>query len=198
MDKNKWFIGYYNIANLRTMLGMLIAINSAYFALQKNLKLAIILLMLSGICDLFDGAIARKLKRTDNEKAFGIQLDTVADVVSFCVVPTIIFCSQAIINWYILTTCAFYISCGVIRLAYFNTIALPDIPVKYYSGLPVTYISLILPIILIFKSAALSIITFVFVALFFILNVKIPKPHGTWYILFPAMAVMLTILWWYL
>ena len=151
---------------------------------------------MAGICDLFDGVVARKIKRTNEEKSFGIQLDTVADVVSFCVTPTLIVYLQVEAGWYVPVVCAFYIICGVIRLAYFNTLAVPDIPIKYYQGLPVTYISLILPIVLLFRSNMATIITYSIVGLLFILKLKIPKPGGIWYIFFPLIAIALIALWW--
>ena len=83
-------------------------------------------------------------------------------------------------------------------MAYFNTFADTDAPVKYYQGLPVTYISLILPIVLLFSSRAAAIITLGIVGALFIINIKIPKPRGIWYILFPLIAVGLVVLWCFL
>ena len=197
----KIFIGYYNKANFITILGLLCALTSCFFALNNNLRLSVIAFICAGICDLFDGAIARKIKRNNNEKAFGIQLDTVVDVVSFCITPPVIVysqASQAETMWYALLIYAFYIVCGVIRLAYFNTFADTDAPVKYYQGLPVTYISLILPIVLLFSSSVAAITALGIAAVLFIINIKIPKPRGIWYILFPLIAVGLVVLWCFL
>ncbi|MDR0469406.1 MAG: CDP-alcohol phosphatidyltransferase family protein [Peptococcaceae bacterium] len=192
----KPFIGYYNIANGITFLGLLSALASSFFALGGQLKSAVICLICAGIFDLFDGAVARKIKRTEDEKAFGVQLDTVVDVVSFCVTPAIVAYTQAGSSWYALVICGFYILCGVIRLAYFNTLADSDVPVKHYQGLPVTYISLILPIVLLFSSNTATITAMGMVAVLFIANIRIPKPRGIWYILFPVIALGLSAVWW--
>ena len=242
MQSNKKIIlGYVNIANCITLLGMLLALASCVCAMQSNLKASVIFLVVSGICDLFDGVAARKIKRTDSEKEFGIQLDTVVDVVSFGMTPAIIVYSIAGAAWYALLTYAFYIICAVNRLAYFNTSVLSktsavdestttapaviapaaivqaaDVPainasaaitqavdassIDYYHGMPVTYIALILPIALLFRtvSALAGIITLAAVGILYVLNIKVPKPRGVWYVLFPIIAAVIAGLWWLL
>ncbi|MDR2903036.1 MAG: CDP-alcohol phosphatidyltransferase family protein [Clostridiales bacterium] len=187
------FIGHYNKANLLTLLGLLFSLSGGFFALQKNWRLAVILLICAGVCDLFDGVIARRLTRTAEEKAFGVQFDTVVDVVSFCVVPAVIVHAQTGAAW----VCAVYIACGLIRLAYFNTIAEARGPVAHYQGVPVTYISLVLPIMLLFHHDIVTISTLAVMAVLYIANIKIPKPRGVWYIVFPLMAVVFAAVWWF-
>ena len=189
--KEKIILGYGNIANYITLFGLLLSLSSCFFALGANIKLSVSFFIASGICDLFDGVVARKIKRTDSEKEYGIQLDTVVDVVSFGVAPVIIMFSIVGAAWYALLIYAFYIVCAVSRLAYFNTSAVPNTPMSYYRGLPVTYIALILPIVLLFHSVIARIITLAVVGMLFVLNIKVPKPHGVWYILFPVIAIAL-------
>jgi len=196
--KKQIVFGYGNIANYVTLFGLTMSLVSCFFALNANIKLSAVFLILSGVCDLFDGVIARKIKRTEPEKEFGVQLDTVADVVSFGVTPAIIVFSTAGAVWYALLIYVFYIICAVNRLAYFNTTAATGASAAYYRGLPVTYIALILPVVLLFRSAAASVITLAAVGILFILNIKISKPRGIWYALFPVIAVILIILWWFL
>lgn len=193
--KEKLFLGYIDLANCVTILSVGLALSSCYFALTGALRTSVTLLILSGICDLFDGAIARKIKRTDIEKTFGAQLDTVADVVSFGVTPAVIVFSIAGAVWYTLAASVFYIICAVIRLAYFNTTAVFD-KLSHYNGLPVTYMALILPVVLLFKSGIAGVTALVVVGLLFILNIKIPKPRGVWYAFFPVIAAVLIALWW--
>lgn len=193
--KEKMVIGYWNWANYITLLGLTFSLLSCFFVLSGNVNLSIISLVISGICDLFDGAIARKIKRTDSEKEFGVQLDTVVDVVSFGITPIIIAFSTVSTAWYALVIYTFYAACAVIRLAYFNTTTVSNVTAKYYYGLPVTYIALILPIVLLFHSALASIIALAATGILFILNIKIPKPRGIWYAIFPIIAVVLIILW---
>ena len=220
-SNKKIILGYINLANCITHLGLLLALASCAFALKSNVKASVIFLIASGICDLFDGVAARKIKRTDSEKEFGIQLDTVVDVVSFGMTPAIIVYSIAGAAWYALLINAFYIICTVNRLAYFNTSALTKTSavdestttasttitqaadassIDYYRGLPATYIALILPIALLFHpvSALAGIITLAAVGVLYVLNIKVPKPRGVWYVLFPIIAVVLAGLWWFL
>ena len=176
-------------------MGLLFALASCFFALSQNLNLSVIFLVLAGICDLFDGAVARKIKRTDAEKEFGIQLDTVVDVVNFGIAPMIIAFSNVSAIWYALVIYAFYIIAAVVRLSFYNTTAAPNTRTKYYQGLPVTYIALVLPIILLFGNMLLSLVALLVMGLLFIMNVKIPKPKGIWYLLFPVIAIALIIVW---
>ncbi len=192
---SKILIGYYDKANFITLTGLLSAVSSGYFALRGNLKISAIFLIVAGLCDLFDGFIARKTERTDTEKLFGKELDTITDAVSFCAVPSIIVYSQISAVWYGLLICAFYILCGVIRLSHFNSTAEPDKPLNYYTGLPVTYVALILPVVLLFDSSAATLTVFAVTGLLYILKIKIPKPEGIWYVLFPLTAVILIVLW---
>lgn len=194
--RTKKVLGYGNLANYITLLGLIVSLSSCFFALNENLKVSVILLIAAGICDLFDGVIARKIKRTDLEKEFGIQLDTAADVVSFGITSAVIVYSDAGAAWYALAVYVFYVVCAVIRLAYYNTSAVSSGTSAYYHGLPVTYIALILPIILLFHIPLVSIIALGIVGALFILNIKIPKPRGVWYVLFPVFAAVLIALWW--
>ena len=196
--KRKLFLGHINIANCITLLGLILSLSSCFFALIENIKLSITFLIAAGICDLFDGVIARKIKRTNEEKDFGIQLDTVVDVVSFGITPAVIVFTTFDVSWYALVIYAFYIICAVTRLAYFNTSVNINTVVKYYRGLPVTYIALILPCVMIFRSSLASVISLFVVGILYIFNINVPKPRGIWYAIFPITAIIMTILWWVL
>ena len=82
---------------------------------------AFICLIMCGICDTFDGMVARSKKnRTDEEKRFGIQIDSLCDLVAFGVFPAILGYNVGLssIGW--LAIEIFYVLAAVIRLAYFN------------------------------------------------------------------------------
>ena len=125
-SKEKIILGYGNIANYITLFGLLLSLSSCFYILGANIKLSISFFIASGICDLFDGVIARKIKRTEEGKEYGIQLDTAVDVVSFGITPVIILFSIVGAVWYALLTYAFYMVCAVSRLAYFNTFAVQN------------------------------------------------------------------------
>ena len=47
--------------------------------------------MFAGVIDIFDGKVARKFKRSEKEKQFGIEIDSIIDTINFGVVPVIIY-----------------------------------------------------------------------------------------------------------
>ena len=91
--------------------------------------------------DMVDGRVAR-LTRT--QSAFGIQIDSLADVVSFGVAPALLVYAwslHALGMVGVMATFA-YVACGAIRLARFNVLATdtsgrPKKPSKYILGLPI-------------------------------------------------------------
>ena len=138
----KMFIGVHNLANCVTYLGIAAAVVGVCFA--STPKIAMLMLIVSGICDLFDGRVARMFPRTDLEKAFGIQLDSFADTVSFVIFPAVFLIAQLRTVWTVLLA-VFYVYCGVTRLCWFDITT--DGDTKFFSGVPVTYISLFLPLL---------------------------------------------------
>ncbi len=196
------FIGKYNKSVILTYIGVIIAIFGMYFAINENISYFMICLIISGICDLFDGKIARMCKRDDVAKEFGKQLDSLADVFLFLGLPCVIGIKlMSCISSYIsLAILILYVIAGIIRLAWFNIIADKDGPVKYFVGMPVAYIAVILPIyyafVLIFKINNMFIypIIYTILAILFILNIKIPKPKGLWYVFFSVLAIITIII----
>ena len=117
-------IGFYNVSVILTYLGLAFTIFGMYLAFTGNVSAAFMCLILSGICDLFDGAVARSVKRTDEEKSFGVQIDSLVDVVSYGAFPIIIGISMGFTSKLNIITYILYGICAVIRLAYFNVITL--------------------------------------------------------------------------
>ena len=201
-------IGYYNytviltyISLISSVIGMFLAVGFGGNTAQP--AYAIFCLMLSGLCDMFDGKIARTKKdRTENEKKFGIQIDSLCDAVCFGVLPAVIGYSIGMREWCDLPVLILFPLCAVIRLAYFN-VAEEDRQKKttenrkVYEGLPVTSVALIFPLIYSFHKdigsecfpavygAALFII-----ALAFITRFKIKKPSMKTMLWFIALGVV--------
>ncbi|NLX92900.1 MAG: phosphatidylcholine/phosphatidylserine synthase [Clostridiales bacterium] len=193
------FIGKYNKSVILTYVGVTVSIVGIALAINRNTNFAMLCLIVAGICDLFDGAVARMMKRTEEEKSFGVQIDSLADMVGFVALPITIFYSMGLNSIYHTGLYALYALCAITRLGYFNiSVAgvMTEEPIKYYSGLPVTYAALIFPLVwLVSFVSAGNIFTIVFtvaialVALLFVLNIKIPKPRGAAYIFFLALAL---------
>lgn len=102
---------------------------------------ASLLIIFAMFFDTIDGRVAR-LTRT--QSAIGVQLDSLADVISFGVAPAVL-----VYRWSLdalgtagMMICFAYIACGAIRLARFNVLATaesgaPKKPGKYILGLPI-------------------------------------------------------------
>ena len=70
-------IGKWNKSVILTYFGMISALAGIFLAFtQENINYPMACLMAAGVCDLFDGTVARMCKRTEEEKAFGIELDS--------------------------------------------------------------------------------------------------------------------------
>ncbi len=177
-------IGFYNYTVILTYASLLISTAGIFLAATGDVKNAVIYLMLSGLCDMFDGKIASTMDRNEDEKKFGIQIDSLCDLVCFGVLPTIICYQMSLKDGFFILTAGLYILAGLIRLAYFNVMegnrqeSAPE-SAKVYQGLPITCVALILPIIYILAgndNPFLYSISLLILAIAFVTPIKIKKP----------------------
>ena len=146
-------IGFYDYTVVVTYISLISSIMGMFFAIDGKLPLAVFCLAFSGLCDMFDGKIARtKKNRTEVEKKFGIQIDSLCDIVCFGIFPIILGYQLGMCKIYSLMILAFYGVAGVIRLAYFNVMeekrqSETSENRKYYQGLPITSMSVIMPLL---------------------------------------------------
>ena len=118
-------IGFYNYTVILTYVSLLISSVGIFLAASNRPYAALFCLLASGVCDLFDGKIARTRKnRTEEEKRFGIQIDSLCDVICFGILPAAVGVSLApahpVGRAAVWAVCALFGLCGLIRLAYFN------------------------------------------------------------------------------
>lgn len=195
-------IGFYNASVILTYIGLASSIVGMTQAFDGNYKTAIICLMICGICDMFDGKIARAMKRTEDAQKFGIQIDSLCDLVCFGVFPAMLgyaFGARGIFGSFCMVC---YVLCAVIRLGFFNvmeekrqkeTNALR----KEYQGLPVTSAAAIFPVIFLLKGTGGFSFTVVwevamlFIAFLFVLDFKVKKPDKAAVYVFIILAVIL-------
>lgn len=203
-------IGYYDYTVLLTYASMLSAGLGIVISLQGegHPYAGTFFLLFCGLCDAFDGKVARMKKdRTPEECAFGIQIDSLCDLVSFGVLPA---CIGEALMWksdiadilklhigkdgfVVPFICIFiainYILCAMIRLAYFNV--KEEIRQKeeggvrkQYEGLPVTSAALIFPLIMLLQFLTLKDLTalyfagLVVVGFLFITKITVKKPDN--------------------
>lgn len=147
-------------------------------------------LLLSGLCDTFDGRVAcMKKNRTSRERCFGVQIDSLSDLVAFGVLPGCIGIAilraserfadvpklrrltpddQMILYPIVFTVIMLlYILAAMVRLAWFNVLeaersAQDESRVKTYTGLPVTSTALIFPTILLIQFLTKKDITLIY------------------------------------
>lgn len=187
-------LGFYNYTVILTYLSLCSGITGIYFTLvgKGHPGLAIVCLLISGLLDAFDGKVARTRKQsTDKEKRFGIQIDSLCDLVCFGVLPCCIgYASGMKSPLYVPVFCLFVLA-ALIRLAYFNVTEEDRQKEtserrKTYQGLPVTSISLIMPLFfLIMFTPFRPYIRFVFLGLLMLVaiafvteSIKIKKPNS--------------------
>ena len=182
-------IGVYDYTVLATYLSLLFGLGGIYQAAEGNSVGAVAALMLAGLLDGFDGRIARtKKNRSAEEKRFGIQIDSLNDLICFGVLPAAIGCALGERPVWFLATMAFYVLCALIRLAYFNVSEEERQDTEggartYYLGMPVTTVSVLAPLVWILTlvlplrgAVVYAAALFVFGVLF-IAPVRVKKPH---------------------
>lgn len=184
------FLGFYDYTVVLTYISLGISVFGITMALEGNFRMAIFCLALSGLCDMFDGKIARtKKNRTEDEKNFGIQIDSLCDVVCFGVFPAMICYCLGVNTPAGVASLIFYSIASVIRLAYFNVTEAKrqtqtEENRKYYQGLPITSMAIILPFLYLMRRyymihfLIVIHIAVIIVGLLFILNIKVKKPQN--------------------
>ena len=187
-------IGYYNYSVILTYFGLSTSVIGMFQAFRGHLKFAVLCLMISGICDMFDGTIARRCKRTEDEKSFGIQIDSLCDLICFGAFPAVIVFNfmkdiESFNFWLTMVCITFYVLAAVIRLGYFNVSEINRTSNEggkrlYYEGLPVTSVSLLLPLFLVLdllltKEMFVKFynIGLLIIGVLFISKLKIKKPY---------------------
>ena len=150
-------IGFYNYTVILTYLGAAAAVCGIFFSASGYNFWGVICLLFAGLTDMFDGKVASTMKRTDSEKAFGIQIDSLCDLISFGVLPIAIGYGIGLRGGIFYVSAAAYVLCAIIRLAYFNVDEAQRQKTetgrrKTYYGLPVTTAALIFPTIFGIKS----------------------------------------------
>lgn len=147
----KKLLGYYDYTVVLTYVGMGCAFYGIMQAVNEHFLNAVVFLMMAGICDMFDGTIASTKNRNRDEKRFGIQIDSLSDLISFGVMPAVfvyMICDKDTIAGMI---AGLYVLAALIRLAYFNVTeeerqGMTSEKRTIFQGLPVTTIAVLLPV----------------------------------------------------
>lgn len=121
------------LANIVTLFNLSLGIVAILLVLQGHGHMSLMFIFFAAIFDRFDGMIARHYH---TESAFGKELDSLSDLVSFGVAPAILIYDAALSNtlWIGLSAVIFYILAGAVRLARYNV---EEFDGSFY-GLPIT------------------------------------------------------------
>lgn len=180
-------LGFYNYTVILTNMSLVSSVFGIYMAILGYVQTAVYCLMISGFCDMFDGKVARTKERCKAEQRFGIQLDSLSDLVCFGVLPTVIGYAIGMTEKLSVVIFFLYVMAAMTRLAYFNVMEeerqsqSPE-KRKEYTGLPVTAVALIIPLIYIlgkFVSVQFHVLyaaCMLLIALAFVLPFRIKKP----------------------
>ena len=188
------FVGFWHYGVILTYMSVAAAIVGIYFSVGGNKEplpwVGILCLFISGLCDSFDGTVARTRKnRSREDLMFGERIDSLSDLVAFGVAPTAIAFGLGINRWFQVPVFVIFALCALVRLAYFDVteeIRMEDPNCgkrKYYEGLPVTNAGFLIPmfylIAIMFDSTIVSegimMGGYLLVAFLFVLKFKLPK-----------------------
>lgn len=125
------------LPNMITIAGLCAGLTAIRFAFQGNMEMAFFAVLVAAVCDGLDGTVARAVKGTSQ---FGVELDSLADMVSFGVAPAFMLYMWVLsdvprFGW---AVCLLYVVCSALRLARFNVDDSSPKPIKkaYFTGVP--------------------------------------------------------------
>lgn len=179
----------FHPSNALTYVSLVSAVGAMAGAIQGSAAAAGALIAVAVIADTFDGRFARSFQRTPDQQAFGTQLDSLSDAISFGAAPCVCMALLAqrdptLIGpaWW--PAFAAFATCAVTRLAFYNVTHGSS---NGFIGLPVPVASLVWSSLLLVDPAlggsALLLAT---VAAAMVLPVRIPRPDGVGLALFCA------------
>ena len=127
--------GIYILPNLLTVGGLFFGFYSIIASIRGDFEHAAWAILVASIFDVLDGWVARMTKTTSR---FGMELDSLSDLVSFGVAPAVMFYIWALqpfprFGW---LGAFLFVACGALRLARFN-VQMVGSEKKWFTGLPI-------------------------------------------------------------
>ncbi|MDQ1285674.1 MAG: CDP-diacylglycerol---serine O-phosphatidyltransferase, partial [Thermodesulfobacteriota bacterium] len=132
---NKMKKGIFILPSLLTLTSILFSFYALILAIKGQFLWSGALILVAGFFDGIDGKVARLTKTSTK---FGVELDSLADVISFGVAPAVLFYTWVLepygrLGWVVSFV---YVACGALRLARFN-VQTNVIDPKRFNGLPI-------------------------------------------------------------
>ena len=193
-------IGYFRAFTWLTYGNAIFGISGIVSALCGQLSMAMICLICAGVCDMFDGSVAKRMKRSDAEKIYGMQIDSFCDLLSFGMLPAIIGLCMGFRSTWEFALCICYVMAALIRLAYFNVTEIQNFYTQggartHYEGLPVTAVAAFLPLLYLLSISfgwplvVLYRIALGAIAILFVSRLKVRKPRMKEMIVFGVLGI---------
>jgi len=140
--------GVYIFPNLLTSASLCSGFFGIISVWNTNFKLSAYLIILSAIFDMLDGRVARM---TGAVSRFGVEYDSIADVVAFGAAPAFLVYVWALEPYGRLGIIAafLYLVCGALRLARFN-VQFYTVESKKFNGLPIPGAAMVIASVVLF------------------------------------------------
>ncbi len=187
-----------DLPNLCTLAGLACGLLGILFAIWGVFPAAMIAMLWACAFDWFDGPIARRMpRRSDEERAFGAQLDSLVDLVSSGVCPAVVLLSYGQFSAWYLPGAILLVGSGAVRLAHFNLHGMPG--EATYQGLAIDNNLLVFAILFLAEGSVerdtfawVLYGTVVVLAFLGVSSVRTPKFVGRWYYVFSVLVLGLT------
>ncbi len=187
-----------DLANLCSLAGLLAATLGIFFALRGSYPEALIALLWAVVLDWSDGRLARLLgARSVELRAFGAQLDSLIDIVSFSVAPALLLLRVGDFGAWFVPGAFLMLATGVLRLSYFNLFSRPGD--ASFRGLSLDNNVLVLALLFVFEPTlglgAFAYLLYAVLVALAALNVapfELPKPGARWYYAVICYALVLS------
>jgi CDP-diacylglycerol--serine O-phosphatidyltransferase len=127
--------GVYVLPNLFTTGGLFCGFYSIICSLRADFQMAAAFVLAAQVFDILDGRIARLTRTTSR---FGIEYDSLADLIAFGVAPAILVYHWALEPWgtWGWLAATLFVTCGALRLARFN-VQYDNVEKRHFLGLPI-------------------------------------------------------------
>ncbi len=159
------------LPNLCTAFNLMFGVAAIAAVINGNFHLSAALIILSAVLDRADGILAR---RYNAASAFGREFDSLADLVSFGVAPSVLLYSN-MIDWWSkagLVCFAIFTLCGAFRLARFNVSG----DTSSFQGVPITIAGALLAIaVVLIPNPAVTMAVALLISMAMVSTIRIPK-----------------------
>ncbi|MCR8844555.1 CDP-alcohol phosphatidyltransferase family protein [Paenibacillus sp. SC116] len=128
---------FWNVPNLLTTLSVMTGFISIVLLFNDKLTGAFTSYAITILLDRLDGVVARRFEQSST---FGQQLDSLADVINFCLYPPLyVGLFYGFTTLWMLPFLLLFLMAGIWRLAYFNISGMQQVDQNvYFKGIPTT------------------------------------------------------------